>query len=874
MRTLKQTFSVFFIFTAGLFFNLTSQAQTFGTFYLASQPSVPYPFDPYGGAEPIRAINAAQNIYLVEDSADDYATLQAVNNSMRASRMSRFGADDESPDDAGSGFTPMTFTTNDLWLEITGVSADKTLSYLVVHPPATNSGGVYDLFATTNLNSEGPGLNVTNWTWILRTQPGQTNLTVTNLPWATQCYFMLGATNDSDSDGLSDAFERLVSHSDPTNADTDGDGMPDGWEWNSFQTFSQTADDDYDEDGISDWLDYANHFNPVKPVVFAWGLTNAGQCNIPTPLNDAIALAGGGNYTLILRETGTVIAFGTNDFGQVEIPPGTDHVIAIAAGDTHGLALKKDGTVAAWGRNDLGQTSVPSDATNVIAISAGGQQSLALKNDGTVVQWGQTFASLPASLTNVVAIASGWNFHLALRADGSVVAWGDDTYGQTNVPPNLTNVVAVAAGGFHALALRQDGTIVAWGSNSFGETNVPSNLTNAMAIAAGYTHSIALRNDGTVVAWGDNTYGQTNVPSFSRPVKLIGAGGYHSLAGYFMRQTQYPVSVSQDLLLIYNINSVNSAVVKDYYLAHRPMVQDANVLGIGCTTNETFLPDEYTNVFAAQVQNWLAQNPTKRPQYVILFPDIPSRVNTNNTPGVYQFDYYGYAPRPSVQCQLNASCSPGWHPFVTSINLNTTNDCEAYINKLEFFGTNFSPGQLVISAAAENYGDTNYYFDPVNDILSDGARAKSALLPKGVSSSAIFSGGSSHITLATNVTGYLTWGVNGGQSPNYSIDGSVAFVASSGWYLIETVESFNGQRYQTGQGNFLRWFMSNSFGGTNYSNTPIGAVCHVDEPTPQGANDPPTYFGSWATGKNFAICAWYSRETPYFQAVGDPFVTK
>jgi len=75
-------------------------------------------------------------------------------------------------------------------------------------------------------------------------------------------------------------------------------------------------------------------------------------------------------------------------------------------------------------------------------------------------------------------------------------------------------------------------------------------------------------------------------------------------------------------------------------------------------------------------------------------------------------------------------------------------------------------------------------------------------------------------------------------------------------------------------GNFIQWFSSNAFGGTNYSNTPVGAVTHVEEPFSPGVENSQIYFGLWAAGKNFAICAWNSRRTPYFQAVGDPFVRR
>ena len=105
---------------------------------------------------------------------------------------------------------------------------------------------------------------------------------------------------------------------------------------------------------------------------------------------------------------------------------------------------------------------------------------------------------------------------------------------------------------------------------------------------------------------------------------------------------------------------------------------------------------------------------------------------------------------------------------------------------------------------------------------------------------------------------------------------ATAWVGKRPWWIIETIESFNGWR-SFGQGNFTEWLSNNGFGGTNYihyENTPVGAVSHTWEPFLPFVNDAPTYFGLWASAKNFAICAWNSRRTPYFQAVGDPFVRK
>lgn len=102
-----------------------------------------------------------------------------------------------------------------------------------------------------------------------------------------------------------------------------------------------------------------------------------------------------------------------------------------------------------------------------------------------------------------------------------------------------------------------------------------------------------------------------------------------------------------------------------------------------------------------------------------------------------------------------------------------------------------------------------------------------------------------------------------------------AAIFRSFWWIIQTVKSFNGQPGAR-QGEFFQWFSAAAFGGSAYSNTPVGAVTHVDEPN-GGRNDPYFYFGLWEGQKCFAICAWNSQLTTpadKLQVVGDPFVTK
>ena len=355
-----------------------------------------------------------------------------------------------------------------------------------------------------------------------------------------------------------------------------------------------------------------------------------------------------------------------------------------------------------------------------------------------------------------------------------------------------------------------------------------------MAIAAGDFHSVALKNDGTLVAWGDYTSGQTNIPSFSTnnpfkqipgegldlftaehisetnvpmvPIRLLAAGGDHSIVAIFSSLIQYPVDVSKDLLLIYNTNSPGSSNVCAYYLANRPMVGSANVLGIGCVTNSDdgfllgFAPGIDTNYFRtnmfAQIQTWLNCNPTKRPSYAVLFQDIPSAIN--------------FGGHNSVQYELNRIGLAPWNLLVTSINMNgivgDPTDCIAYIDKLANMATNNPPGTLFISATAANYGNNNWYF---GDLATYTTNLIAAVTPGDPSAFIYTTNTPSFFAQATNVAGYYDCGWDCNAIVNFPI-GEVQFFGNSGWYVMATTDSYNGERfppnYNTNQTSFIEWF--------------------------------------------------------------------
>ncbi|MCL4790030.1 MAG: hypothetical protein KJ070_25150, partial [Verrucomicrobia bacterium] len=79
------------------------------------------------------------------------------------------------------------------------------------------NGVLWDIFTTTNL----VGSHITNsqWFWLER-GPSCSTYQYTNQP-EEYAFYILGNTNDADGGGLSDAFEQLVTHTDPNNAADD-----------------------------------------------------------------------------------------------------------------------------------------------------------------------------------------------------------------------------------------------------------------------------------------------------------------------------------------------------------------------------------------------------------------------------------------------------------------------------------------------------------------------------------------------------------------------------------------------------------------------------------------------------------------------------
>ena len=86
--------------------------------------------------------------------------------------------------------------------------------------------------------------------------------------------------------------------------------------------------------------------------VVAWGNNGNGQCDVPEPNSGFVAVAGGGDHSLGLKEDGSIVAWGSNSYSQCNVPEPNEGFVAVAAGRRHSLGLKACQYTLAGDMND------------------------------------------------------------------------------------------------------------------------------------------------------------------------------------------------------------------------------------------------------------------------------------------------------------------------------------------------------------------------------------------------------------------------------------------------------------------------------------------------------------------------------------------
>jgi len=306
--------------------------------------------------------------------------------------------------------------------------------------------------------------------------------------------------------------------------------------------------------------------------IVAWGDNHYGQCDVPEPNTDFVAVSAVVAHSLGLKSDGSIVAWGANHVGQCDVPePNTGYTAICGGGVTwsydsddwefsrysglslglredgaltrwgslmnvpypnrtfvevapsgYSLGLKADGSIVAWTHyRGTGPLDVPEPNADFVAIASEwyplamdmylGGHCLGLKSDGSIVAWGVIDFVLEPN-TDFIDISTGFLSSYGLKSDGSVVAWGYNESGQCDVPEPKTDFVAIEAKWRHVLGVKCNGSIVGWGDNSDGQSDAPEPNTDFVAAAAGGRHSLGLKTDGSIVAWGSNEYGVCDVP--------------------------------------------------------------------------------------------------------------------------------------------------------------------------------------------------------------------------------------------------------------------------------------------------------------------------------------------------------------------------
>lgn len=249
-----------------------------------------------------------------------------------------------------------------------------------------------------------------------------------------------------------------------------------------------------------------------------------------------VEAAAGYDYSLMLRDDGTLWASGSRDslwfnayktleeqqmpnMAPTQIMTDVRH---IASGYYHALIVKNDGSLWGLGVNMLGQlgvgwgtdvvlTAVPEPieilSGGVNTVFTGAASSFILMDDGRLLSCGGE--------------SSGeLGYKGSSHKTSTIRSTGPDTVLSINYPPKLVmeNVQSVAGGTNHSIILGADGVLWGTGSNTSGQLGLGSVvdsvsepvriMDDVRAIAAGDRFSLALKQDGSLWGMGSNWCGQ------------------------------------------------------------------------------------------------------------------------------------------------------------------------------------------------------------------------------------------------------------------------------------------------------------------------------------------------------------------------------
>lgn len=375
--------------------------------------------------------------------------------------------------------------------------------------------------------------------------------------------------------------------------------------------------------------------------------------------------------------------------------------------------------------------------------------------------------------------------------------------------------------------------------------------------------------------------GVNNQPDILLNVSLsnISGGGATSIVTNYIADTIIP---SKHILVVYNSGSVNSTNLKTYYTGNRPLFSGANVLALACPSGENISYNAFLTGIRNPIVTYLTGVSGSKPiKYIINMMDIPTRITdtvTDSVPMKLSTSFKDLGLRNGSNYEGNNNHFTlaeyqGKTALISYINFGNYTDCTGYIERI-------SRNQTGLYLTG-NTNNTGYYIDDTNILYTSfptfcSGRYLRPILNEYPSIKYLYNPiGGAYVTTGNNLAGFITWGAHAGRGPNYATNGQIKWGGNNNWYIMTTIESYNGiyDNYNTSQGNFTGWFSRGAFGGPSYEKCPVGAVCHNNEPGLFGVANT-GFFLLWQRGYPFIEAAWQSRITRHFLAIGDPLVVK
>ena len=287
----------------------------------------------------------------------------------------------------------------------------------------------------------------------------------------------------------------------------------------------------------------------------------------PSTNSGPVTIKAGGNHTLLLTSSGTLLSAGDSSQGargldssppsesthfspviftsppsdSTSTPPKITHCAAtwessiVVAADSAGRA-RHIYTFGTGHKGELGLGELifrsarpqllpdfPPAGREVVDLAACVSHAIIVLDNGDVYGWGngrkgqlgspaeiihspRKIASIPFPATRAVC-GREFTYLLGPPGSGSSLFLGAEKW-DVNPPPtaDITGWTDVGAGWGNIVLLKDDGTVLSWGRNDHGQC-APAGLPAVQKIAVGSEHTLALTREGDVLAWGWGEHG-------------------------------------------------------------------------------------------------------------------------------------------------------------------------------------------------------------------------------------------------------------------------------------------------------------------------------------------------------------------------------